>query len=91
MEAETTQELVHNGKKIVITTQADAHPSPGVRAASPVPAGPKVTIDGESVPVQYDPGTKQYIATSHSPYLSHDTLIDLAKHVADHVIAKRSP
>jgi outer membrane lipoprotein-sorting protein len=50
-----------------------------------------VTIDGESVPVQYDPDTKKYIATSHSPYLNHDSLIDLAKHVADHVIAQRSP
>jgi len=91
MDAETTQELVHNGRRIVITTLGEARPSPGARAASPAPATPKVTIDGESIPVQYDPGTKQYIATSHSPYLSHDTLIDLAKHVADHVIAKRSP
>jgi hypothetical protein len=91
MEAETNQELVHNGRKIVITTEGKPHPEKRALAASPAPARPKVAIDGESIPVQYDPGTKQYIAISHSPYLSHDTLIDLAKHVADHAIAKRSP
>jgi hypothetical protein len=93
--AEQTQELMHKGKKIVIITE-DAAPSanraPAAAATGSAPAGgPKVTIDGESIPVQYDPGTKKYIATSHSPYLSHDTLTDLAKHVADHVVGKRSP
>lgn len=91
MEAETTQELVHNGRKIIITPEGEARPSRAARDASPAPAAPKVTIDGESVPVQLDPGTRKYIAISHSPYLSHDTLLDLAKHVADHVVAKRSP
>jgi hypothetical protein len=93
--AENTQELIHKGKKIVIITEdgaPSANRAPAAAAAgSAPPGGAKVTIDGEAVPVQYDPGTKKYIATSHSPYLSHDTLADLAKHVADHVIDKRSP
>lgn len=95
MAAETTQELVHKGKKIVISTEGGAPGGNPARAAAAVastpPAQARVTIDGESVPVRYDADTKKYIATSHSPFMSHDTLTDLATHVADHVIDKRSP
>lgn len=95
MNAGTTQELIHNGKKIVIITEGGApagnRPLDASAIASARPAGATVTIDGEAIPVLYDVDTKKYIATSHSPFMSHDTLTDLAKHVADHVIAKRSP
>jgi hypothetical protein len=70
-----TQEMVYNGRKIVITPQDTKTP---------------VLIDGESIPVMKDPGVGEYIAVIHAPYLKHPTLIDLAKHVIDHVINQRS-
>ena len=88
--AETTQELIHNGKKIVIVTEGGS-PSRNRAAASAPPGRARVMIDGEPIPLRYDADTRRYIATSHSPYISFDTLTGLATHVADHVIAKRSP
>jgi hypothetical protein len=95
MAAETDQEFVHNGRRIVISTRGGGASKRGGPAEAPgagaPPAAARVAIDGEDIPVLYDADTGQYIATAHSPYMSHDTLTDLAKHVADHVIARRSP
>ena len=98
-----TQEFVHNGRKIVISQTggivATSTESSKVNASvaevstesSRVNASvAEVSIDGESIPVEFDPGTEQFIAVKHSPYLSHSTVIDLAKHVADEVVGKRS-
>lgn len=93
MSNQTSQELIHNGRKIVISVKgrsAERLPGPAKSRSSARPAAIRVTIDGEPVPVQFDPGTKSYIAVRHSPYMSHSTLTDLAKHVADQVIGKRS-
>ena len=94
MQAATNQEFVHNGRKIVIISQDEASASSAHTPASftlSSPAVAKVKIDDESVPLRYDMGSKKYIAIAHSPYMNFDSLTDLAKHVADHVIGKRSP
>lgn len=68
------KEMTYNGRKIVIDSQN---------------AETQVTIDGEPIPVQHVPETGEYIATQHSPFISHDSLEELAKHVVDHVINHR--
>lgn len=69
------QEETYKGKKIVINTEGnEIH----------------LTIDGENIPVWYDSISSRYIATQHSPYISHASLLDLAKHVIDYVITQRA-
>ena len=64
---EETQEFIHNGRKIVISQPGAAlAPSAAAeRAIAPVAEGAsapvaEVSIDGESIPVEFDPGTQQY-------------------------------
>jgi len=47
-----------------------------------------LTIDGESVPVQHV--ADGFIAAFHSPHLKHDSILELATHVIDHVIEQRA-
>ena len=68
------KEMMYNGRQIAIDSQNGEC---------------QVTIDEEPIPVQYVPETREYIATHHSPFISHDSLEALAKHVVDHVINHR--
>jgi hypothetical protein len=68
------KEITYNGRQIVIDSQNGEC---------------QVTIDEEHIPAQHVPETGEYIATQHSPFISHDSLEALAKHVVDHVINHR--
>jgi hypothetical protein len=68
------EELIYHGKKIIIVTEGE---------------NMQLTIDGEPIPVLYSKDTGQYIATKHSAFIGHPTLLELAKHVIDQVINQR--
>ncbi len=68
------QEFTHNGRKVVIDTEGDK---------------PKVTIDGEDIPILQTKDTGRFIATQHYGFKSYTSLVDLARDVIDHVINLR--
>jgi hypothetical protein len=69
------KELTHDGRKIVIDSSNGKS---------------QVTIDGEDIPIHHAKSSDEFIAARHSPHISYESLEELAKHVVEHVVNRRS-